>query len=147
MITKTCPICNGTGLYRQYRALGAWNERCGCCKGRKVVSLAKWLKSYSATPETLTRAQAIARCAVALGLDPHTGRVGYGNDSTDYEIAPNGVAGLVVDCDECGHTDVLARFLARWTEKACEGHRTELVAMVAEVRAARQALRAESVAA
>ncbi len=135
--TKTCPHCNGTAIIRHFDAFGGYNKRCGACKGRKVVSAAKWLAAFRALPQTLSRGEAIARCVVALGLHADGSR----DETRSYETAPNGVAGLVVDCEESGHHDVIARFLARWNALACEGHRADLASMVAEVRETRAMLR------
>ena len=139
---RTCPNCHGTGKIRQYSAMSSFDVRCRLCAGRGKVGAAAWLAAFRAAPSKLSREEAIARAAQAIGMDHRTGGDLYGSYVGDYQIAPNGLAGLVVDMEECGHRTVLARFLARWNEYAIPGHRAELVAMVAEVRAARAEVRA-----
>lgn len=138
----TCPTCHGTARYKRYSAMGNSMVRCPMCKGRKVITAAQWLRAFRAEPRTITRAQAIVSCAFAMGIDPRTGGDAYGSYVGNYEIASNGVAGLIVDMEECGITDVMERFLTRWNGFAIEGHRRELAQMLPEVRAARAIVRA-----
>ncbi len=109
--TFCCMICKGTGLYRQFGHGRAWNARCPSCKGAKMVSAAKWLRSVhgAARPE-MTREAAIATACMYLGLCA---------DGTEDPTATggwhpyDGLAGLLVDCEDRGWTDLAERTIAR----------------------------------
>lgn len=138
---RTCPLCNGTGLYRHFDAFGGFNRRCGMCKGRKTVTAAAWLRAFRAEPRaTFTRADAVAWGCTFLGLN----RDGTTDETITYEIPENGVAGFVVDCEEHGHGDIAERFVARYAEVGGV-HAKGLAPFVAEVRAARAEMRATNV--
>ena len=111
----TCPTCNGTGIFRHFDAMGGYNRRCGACKGRKTVGAAAWLRAYAAEPRAeFPRAKALAMGCVMLGLN----RDGSVDELHSYDIPENGAAGFVVDCEEHGHADIAARFIARYAQIA-----------------------------
>jgi DnaJ-class molecular chaperone len=139
---RTCPNCHGTGRHTHYSALGNSTGRCPMCRGTKTVTAKQWLTVFSAMPRTLTREDAIAECATAIGMDYRTGGDIYGGYVGDIRGAGNGDAGLVVDMEESGLHTVCARYLAKRAALAVAHETDRIVTMVAEVRAARAEMRA-----
>ena len=108
--TFACMICKGSGRYQQFGHGRSWFDRCPCCKGAKVVSAAKWLRSAPGMPANRTREVAIAAACGCLGLfadgtqDPTASGVWHPFD---------GLAGLMVDCEDAGWTDLVDRTIDR----------------------------------
>ena len=139
---RTCPNCHGTGRQTHYGAMGSESLRCRCCRGAKTVTAKAWLTCFRALPRSITRADAIAECAMAIGMDWRTGGDIYAGQIGDIRGALNGDAGLVVDMEEAGLHTVCARYLAKRATLAMAHETDHLAKMVAEVRAARAEMRA-----
>lgn len=138
---RECPNCGGTGRHTHYSALGNSTGRCPMCKGKKTVTAKQWLTAFRAMPRTLTREDAIAECAAAIGMDWRTGGDLYGSYVGDIRGDGNGDAGLVVDMEESGLHTVCARYLAKRASLAQPWATERLAAMVEQVRAARAEMR------
>ena len=137
--TFACRMCT-SGVVRQYRSMGAWNERCRGCKGTGTVSAAVLLKQVSGGARAdLSRQEAICLVALYLGLDETGRRIPEREPSV---IAENGFGGLLLDCEVRGWSDIVERAIARASMLYAkpETYRPMLNAGMALIRDARAAL-------
>ena len=138
--TFTCRICNGSGRYQQFGHGRSWFDRCGSCKGAKVVSAAKLLKQLRAEPRAgMERKEFVGLVAWFLGLDEN------GNDLVEIPpvvVPEGGFAGVLVDCEERGWSDIVDRAAVRASRLYAkpETYRPYLDAVMALIREARAAL-------
>jgi len=138
--TITCTVCRGTGRYQQFGHGRSWLDRCPCCKGAKMVSPAKWLRSVRGMPlAALTRASAISTACMYLGVLPS----GEQDPVRSGPMHPrDGLAGLLVDCEDRGWTDLVDRTIARASKSYTKPAEwaASCRATMAQIREARAAL-------
>ena len=137
--TFTCRMCT-SGVVRQYRSMGAWDERCRACKGTGAVSAAVLFKQVKGEVRVdLSRQEAIRIVALYLGLDESGRRI---PERAPNVIAENGFGGLLLDCAARGWSDIVERAIVRASRQYAkpETYRPALESGMALIREARAAL-------